>query len=228
MSTVDSVLQSGVSAETDSTFLALRTSIRPLEYQGTKANPRLLGHYRAFAQSSALAPAANSALGAFRYGDPNSLAVITRIYALLSVVTAVTAQRTDPLIATIARAYTVRDLTNATPVVLTGNNAKVRTSMGPTTVGINGNMDVSNLAAGLTGGTKTLDVNAIGAADLANLAAIGSGSLSVDLYKWDQLGQHPLVLAAFEGIILSWGPTALATGTVTVGFGVDWAEVASF
>lgn len=224
MATLDSLAQPGISAEVDPTFAAARVSIRPLEY-ATRFGGRILGHYRAFAQTAAIAPSASGIMGAWRYTDTSSVAVITRIYTTVTVATAVTAQRLDPIVAVIARGYTVRDLTNATVVVLTGNNAKTRTSMGTT---LAANMDVASTAAGMTGGTKTQDTNPIGAAALPGLAALGTALATTDLYKWDQLGGHPVVLAANEGINLLWGATSTGTGTVTVGFGIEWAEVPSF
>lgn len=224
MATLDSLQLPGISAEVDPSAAALRSSIRPLEY-ATRCRSRVLGHYRVFGQSSAIAPAANAVIGAFRYPDPSSFAVLVRVFATITVVTAVTAQRNDPLLLTVARGYTVTETTNASGLIGSGNAQKNRTSMGTTQASIL----IATAAAGLSGGTKTLDPVPMGGAGIGvALGAIGSGLSNTDLYKWDALGQHPQVFAPNEGFVLSWGATALATGTVIVGMGVEWAEVPAF
>lgn len=226
MSTLDSPSQSGVSAEVEPTFKAARFNAKPYDYQqwGTGGITRILGHYRAIGSTVAGLLAANAVLGAFRYTDPSSFAVITRMSASVTVATAVTAQRTDPITMTVARAYTAMDATNATVVNLTGNNNKMRTLMGTS----NAQFNVTSAVAGLSGGTKTLDSGPMEHMSLQNLVAIGSGMPVTDLYNILHLGAHPLVLANNEGFIVSWGATALATGTAYVTIAIDWCEVATF
>jgi len=219
---------SGVEQAVDPLYGAARTVNRPLDY--TWPQGITLGHYRAVGFTSAIAPAANSNLAAFRWADASRLAVLLRISASVAVVTAVTAQRVDPLAAFIARAYTARDLTNATSVAFTANKSQaMRSSMGPSIVA---NIDVSNLAAGLTGGTKIVDTNPIGHMGLSGASAIvglGTGALKADLYKAETTnGEHPIVLALNEGVLVQWGATALGTGTAVVTVEFVWAELAVF
>lgn len=216
-------LQPGVEAAVDPTWQAMRFAPRPLDY-GTLG--QLLGHYTVVGTTSAIAPAANSSLFAFRWTDASRLALIQSVWVGLSVVTAITAQRTDPIVMTMARAYTARDATNATALTMTGNNAKMATKMGTSLVG---NIDVSNLAAGLTGGTKTLDANPVSFYNLINLVAIGSGQPTQEVFGPNTGdGEHPALLAQNEGFVLNWGATALATGTVEVTVKVRWAEITAF
>jgi len=236
MSTVDSPSQplGQASQEVDPTFKAARVSMRPIEYVQLVGGgtAKVLGHYRAFGQTAAILAGANAKLGVFRWMDPNSIAVILRLYATISVVTAITAQRTDPVTAAIARAYTVRDLTNATQIVLTGNNNKMRTvGMGSSLLNFTtvnnasgGSFDVANAAAGLTGGTSVLDANPFGAFPLDSLVAIGRAVVCYYDPANTEKGAHPVVLLPNEGFAVSWGATALATGTAIAGIGVDWAE----
>ena len=225
MATLDSVQNPGINAEVDPTHRALRVSVRPLEHQ-TLAG-KILGHYRIFGQTSAIAPTANAVLGLLRWTDPTNFLVIKRVYATVTDVTAITAQRTDPLLLLVARSYTVAETTNVTQLTISGNNQKVRANMSTT---LAASVAVASAAAGMTGGTKTNDANAFGA--LAFGMGVAFGGLGTgdqgDLYKWDQLGQHPIVLQTNEGVLLTWGTTTLATGTVTVGFGIEWAEVSAF
>ena len=71
---------------------------------------------------------------------------------------------------------------------------------------------------------------------LLRLAAIGlvaiGTSVQGDIYVPSPVeGAYPPVLKGQlptpvgEGLLVQWGPTALATGTVTVGIGYEWAEV---
>ena len=221
--TVDSVLNPGTSAEIDPTFRAVRMSIRPLEYQTLQG--KILGHYRIFGQGAAALVGTNALLANFRWTDPTNFAVITRVYATMTVVTPLTATRADPITLSIARAYTVNDGTNMTALVVSGNNQKMRSNMGSSVVG---NIGVYSTAAGGSGGTRTVDANPVGALAFTSQAiAVGTGIIG-DLYKWDVLGQHPIVLAANEGLLVSWGVTAQVGGTSVMGVGFEWAEVPAF
>jgi hypothetical protein len=212
----------GVELGIDPTFQAARMSIRPYDYQ---LGGQILGHYRVAATTAAILPSANAVLFNFRWADPSRFAVIMRLSAAVSVVTAVTPQRTDPLLSTVQRIYTVSETTNATSVLPTQNTGKARVNMGTT---LATQIAVTSAAAGLTGGTKTADAQAFGALALTNLGAIGTGVLQDDFVRFDELGMHPLVLSANEGITVSWGATALATGTVEVTVMCSWAEVVTF
>lgn len=227
MAFVESQANPGTVQEIDPGQKAARSQWRPLDHT---VGGRVLGHYSAFGQTAAAAFAAGANVAAFRYAtDTNSIAIITRIYTCATVAAAITAQRTDPLVLFVARGYSVADATNATALAVVGNAQKMRSSNMGTSLSTN--IAVSSAAAGVSGGTKTVDANAIGAAAFGAggaVAALGTGLAVTDLYKADQLSRYPLTLGYQEGVLLQWGPTALATGTVTVGFGIDWIEVASF
>lgn len=194
------------------------------------------GHYRAYATTSAIAPAANAVLANVRWvATPTvtttqppttgpQVMVILRVAVQVAVVTAVTAQRIDPLVGIVQRAYTASETTNATAVTLTTNNAKMNTKFPTPTVT---QFAVANLAAGITGGTSTADANPFGIAAIngTTLVGIGTGSNVIDLYRHDVAqGEYPLVHATNEGFKVQWGATALATGTVEVTVGVEWME----
>lgn len=225
----------GIVEEIDPTFRAGRVSLRPIEYgvpAGIGPSGKYLGHYAQVGTIAAIAPAANASLAAFRWADPTNFALLLRVWISIQVVTAVTAQRLDAILMSVARGYTVRDLTNANGIVIAANTGKMRTApMGSSLIGVSGNFDMANLAAGLTGGTKTLDANPMGFAGLSGAAAIaglGTGLPNTDLYKGDKQGNHPQFFNTQEGFLVQWGATALATGTITMTVGVEWAEVAYF
>ena len=209
----------------DPMFLAARVALRPLDYSGAG---RVLGHYRAAGFTAAGLFTAGVNLANLRFADNASFCVPLRIRASLAVAAIVTGQRLDPLGLFVARGYSAQETTNLTALVLTGSNAKMRTApMGTTNV----TLGVANAAAGLTGGTRAIDSNPIGIAGLSGAAAIaglGTGLPITELYSAVAAGGHPLVLGVNEGLLLQWGATALATGTVVVGWEVEWAEVVVF
>lgn len=209
----------------DPMFLAARIALKPHDYSGSG---RVLGHYRAAGYTAAALFTAAVNLANMRFTDNASFCVPLRIRVAAAVAAAVTAQRLDPLGLLVARAYTAQETTNLTALTLTGNNAKMRTTPMGTP---NATIGVANLAAGLTGGTRTIDANPIGIASLSGagaIAGLGTGLPTTEIYSAVAAGTHPLVLAANEGLLLQWGATALATGTVVVGLEVEWAEVVVF
>jgi hypothetical protein len=225
MAFIESQQNPGIVAEVDPTFRSLRAALRPLEYATLQG--KYLGHYSVIAVSAAIAPAANAAIFAARWTDPTNFAVILRMRAFVTVVTAVTAQRNDPIVVNFARAYTARDATNATVVNISGQNQKRRSY--PMATSLFGNIDIANAAAGLTGGTKTVDANPHGAVGIGGSGLVGLGTNGGgELFNSENNYLHPLTLSAQEGVLINWGPTALATGTVTVTVEMAWAEVATF
>jgi hypothetical protein len=212
-----------LAAKVDPTNLAERVSIRPIEhiYSG-----RVLGHYRWSSFAAPQAWAGGAYLGGFRYTDASSLAVLLRVFVNVTVATAITAQRVDPINLVQARSYTAAETTNANTTTITGANQRARTaSMGTS----NAVLQMATAAAGMTGGTRTLDANGASIAPLSGLTALGSATPNIDLYKWDKSGaDHPYALAANEGVLIQWGGTGLATGSALIGIGYEWAEVAAY
>ena len=222
----------GVDAAVDPLYGAMRVVPRPFDY--TWPAGITLGHYSAVGNTVAGLLGANAVLAAFRWTDASRLAVPLRISVAVVGVTAVaTAQRIDPITATIARNYTARDGTGATAIAFTAAKSQaMRSNMGQPILGSTGNFDVASLVAGLSGGTKQLDTNPFGMAAVVlgpGLTTLPQASPQTDLYKAEPgHGEHPLVLAQNEGFIVSWGATALATGSVYVAVMVKWAELPVF
>ena len=208
----------GVELGVDPTFASARVSQRPLEFAQAG---QVLGHYRATASTAAIAPAASSALFNFRWGDASRFCILQRLSVSVTVITAVTAQRTDPIFGIVQRAYTANETTNVTAVTVSGNTGKARTNMGSSLVS---QIGVASAAAGISGGTKTGDGTGFSSAALTGLGALGTGLLTTELIVADPSTFHPIVFGPNEGFILTWGATALATGTVTVNVSLGWAE----
>lgn len=122
-----------------------------------------------------------------------------------------------------ARAFTASD-TGGAAIALTGNNAKVRTSLGVLT---SAESRIATTAA-LGAGTKTLDANHLG---LMGAWAGGVGTLITssrdNLYQHNP-GDHPIILVQNEGMnILNL--TAMGAAGVGVAFvNLEVAELANY
>lgn len=219
---------SGVVAEVDgTTFRALRVTNRPINYGA-------LGYYRAGAVSGTLpaALAAGGELYQFRWPDATNLALVYKVQASAGANVAATAAGIVSLVMTAARSWSAAG-SGGTRLTLTGNNCKLRTSMGSSLVNDAG---IASTAA-LTAGTKTLDTTNLGAISLGiltgaittqvsgNILARGDGIL----FDADGEGFHPLILAQNEGFVIRNGATAWpAAMTWQLGVDTVWAEAAAF
>lgn len=207
-------------------FNAQRTTARPLDY-GT------FGHYRLSMATGTIgaALAANGELFQFRWTDATRLCVIYKVLISAGANVAATAAGLVELQLFIARAFSAAGTGGATATI-TGNNQKVRASMGTTLLG---EARIATTAA-LGAGTKTLDAQGIGNVFLG----IGTGAITVsptlslvdkiDLLEIDDgSSYHPVVLAQNEGLIVKNGATAWpASMTWGLGVTIIWAEAAAF
>lgn len=215
----------GTVAEVDgTTFRALRVCLRPADYGS-------LGSYALSAVSGTIpaALAANSELAQFRWTDATRLAAVRRVRVSAGANVAATAAALLSLEAVIARSFTAAG-TGGTALTITGNNGKLRTSMGTTLLG---ELRVASTAA-LGAGTKTLDTQGIG-----NVAyGVLTGAITVqvsgiivpicDLYDCDNADGHPVILAQNEGICVRSGIIGPAAMTWNLGVTYRWSELAAY
>jgi hypothetical protein len=216
----------GAVAEVDGTnYRALRTANRPLDVGA-------LGHYQFAGVTGAIAAgmAANGELFHFRWTDATRLAVIHKISVTGMRATTAFVAGTIDLKATIARSWTA-DGSGGTAVTMTGNNQKMRTSMGTSLVGT---IRIATTAA-LGAGTKTLDTQDIGLIATHSSGGVGSatpiiGSIHLpltDLFEQDVADlEHPVILAQNEGVVVR--ATVPGTGVWNLGVMCKWSEVAAF
>lgn len=216
---------SGVVAEVDgTTFRALRVTGRPIDYGA-------LGYYGIGMVSGTIAAAiaANSEVFQFRWTDTTRFAVIYRLVCSAGMNVAATAAGLFALRAAIARSWSA-DGTGGTAATTTGNNQKLRTSMGTSLVGT---VRMATTAA-LGAGTKTLDVQDFG----AMATGIGTGAITTsvnlpifnqqNLLNVDSTNDHPIVLAQNEGFVIRVGAAGPATMTWHLAVACQWAEVSAF
>lgn len=210
---------SGVTAEVSgTTHRALRVEQRPLDHGS-------LGVYRKSLLSGTMAAglAANSEIYQFRWTHATNLCAVQRVIldGLSGSATAFAAGfgKVDLML---ARSWSA-DGSGGTAGTITGNNGKLRTSMGTTLIG---SVRVSSTAA-LTAGTKTLDTDPVGQISLSFGTAVSvQYANQVYLFGEDPAATHPLVLAQNEGFVLR--ATVPATGTWQFGVTVLWSEVTAY
>ena len=217
---------SGTVAEVDgTTHRALRTAARPIE---------AVGHYRVQVVTGTLAAAlaASAQVFQFKWTDATKLAVITKLktrFLPLTPFTAATLTDHTSFDAFIARSYALGG--GGTTLTLTGNNAKMRTSMATSLAAIN----VSTTAV-LTAAT-TLDahpfaqsvrkgnrVNPAAATEEVVMPAMDGMEMDFDMGG----GDHPVVLATNEGVVIRNRTVWPAAGTGVLSILIGWAEVTAF
>jgi hypothetical protein len=215
----------GTVAEVDgTTWRALRVTARPVDHGS-------LGYYRISMTSGTMAAAlgANSEIFQFRWPDATRFSIVQNIAVSAGINVVATAAGLASFRATIARSWTAAG-SGGTRATMTGNNQKLRTSMGTSLVNDIG----CSTTAALTAGTKTLDSQDIGAV----ATGIGTGALTVasvhsiipktmlyDMYCGER---HPVVFAQNEGFVIRIGAAMPATMTWHFQAECEWGEVAAY
>jgi hypothetical protein len=205
----------GVSvAAVDPQHSAQRVSLRP---------PQALGFFSIGAQSGALtAVGANGPVFALRNASSN-LIMIKRVGVGFILTTAFTTPQIVDFGLAVARSWTAADA-GGTAIAVTGNNGKHRTSLA-SPVSLDARIAA---AAALTAGTRTLDANTLGQIG-AWAGAIGAGvTPSPDNLFSHNTGDHPLILAQNEGIIIQAMTAMGATGIGRLYVNIEFGEVGSY
>jgi hypothetical protein len=202
-------------AEVELNTKALRTTLRPEDVGA-------LGFYSQGIESGVMAAglAANSPIFMFRWSHATNLAIIKKLIFSAATITAFTAGilRVD---AFVARSFSVDD-TGGASFLPTGNFNKLRSSFGATlAAGIR-----ASATATLTAGTRTTDTNPIGSAVGGVPATAGVTMIAPSNLLDQRPGEHPLVLAQNEGLIIQ--ATAPAVGTWGFGITIQWGEIAAY
>ncbi len=213
---------SGTVAEVETNTRATRVALRPGDYGS-------LGVYMLATNGGTFTglPAADSELWQFRSTSATNLMVVKYIaMAATNTTAAFAAAFGQQLDLFTARSFTAAGTGGATATI-TGNNAKLRTSMGTTTIA---EIRTATTAA-LGVGTKTLDAQPIASLTFGVPAALGTGwSLpnSGWLFNAEGESEHPIVLAQNEGLVIRNHIAMAATGTWIYSVTIKWAEYASY
>lgn len=209
----------GVVADVGGTgFRALKVQQMPIEFGA-------LGTYRKSLLSGTMAAglAANSNIYAWRWTDGTRLGVVQKVVldGLSGSATAFAAGFGNVRMMA-ARSYTGAS-SGGTAGTLTGNNSKLRTSMGTTLIG---DIRIASTAA-LTAGTFTADTDPMGQISLSFGTAVSvQYANQVVLFGEDVGPEHPYIAAQNEGFTIQ--ATVPATGTWQFGVSCRWAEVTAY
>jgi len=214
------IVKSGATSDlltVEASTKAARVTPRPIDYGA-------LGIYSLSVQTGTMAAglAADAEIFQFRWTDASKLAIVYRVVCEgAGGITAFTAGFTK-MQAFIARSFTVAGTGGAT-ATLTGNNQKLRTSMGTSLVN---EIRIATTAA-LTTGTKTLDGQGIGGIIGSTTATAGAVLIPPGyLFDSNTMLVQPVVLAQNEGVVVR--VTVPATGTWTGGVTITWAELTAY
>jgi hypothetical protein len=201
------------------TFRALRVQAMPVDYGS-------LGIYRFSWLSGTMAAglAANSPIWSFRWGDATRLAVFQKLIGdgMAGSSTAFAAGFAS-FKAFFARSFTASD-TGGAILTITGNNGKLRTSMGTTLL-----TEIrASTTATLTAGTRTLDAQPLAqhAFSIGTVVSVIYIPPATPLFNEDVVGTMPIVLAQNEGVVVQ--ATVPATGTWQIGLTSMHAEVTAY
>lgn len=221
----------GVIAEVGgTTFRALITSGKPVEYGS-------LGLYGVSSATGTLAAAlaASAVVFSARWGDGTRLCALQSLrsrFLPLTPFTAATLTDHTSFDAYIGRSFSASH-TGGTALTPTGNNAKRRTSMGAS---LFTDIRLATTAA-LAGGTVTLDAfpfaQSIRKGNRVNPAAATEETIqpTYDGLNWSPdvcNGEHPIILAQNEGIVLRNRTVWPAAGTGILIVEMNWAEVSVY
>jgi hypothetical protein len=208
----------GAIAEVDgTTWRAMRVNRKPMDYGA-------LGSYSVTGRTGVMAAGfvANSEIFQLRWTDATRLCAITSVHCSGGGSIVAFAAGVTIMELMIARSWTVAG-SGGTAITLTTNNQKLRSSMGTSLVN---DMRVASTVA-LTAGTKTLDAQPMGSIVSSVTATAGTPLWpAAHLYEVTENDNHPIILAANEGIIVR--ATVPGTGTWTAAIDVTWMEIAAY
>lgn len=226
------VIEGGVSTEVAGVGVEAAS---PIHFTAKPIPPGALGHYRIAATTGTLAAtlAANSQLFYVRWTDSTRLCVVTRLKVSFQCLTVFTAGTLTDFGFDLFKATSVSAGGGGTDLGALAKT-KMRSSMGASLLDSSGLMRIAT--TGLLTALTTLDATAIaqsiGDPNLTNPAG-GTEEARVNdptlLFQPDiASGEHPLVLAQNEGLVVRNRTVWPAAGTGIVQVEMSWAEVTAY
>ena len=210
-----------------------------LPYISPDGQSQVLGHYMAASLSGAIAatPSALDPHASIRWAPttPNAYLVLLRIKIGWECLTAITTAVRMAYQASIVRSFTVDFTTSNSALDMSKHSGMMRTTMGTSLMGANGPRGAA-ITGALSGNTYTLDTSPFAITNWS-VPGILTGTVSTvlgvagntqTLYERTADGQHPVVLAANEGVVVQLVHTGWASGTVSLCVQWEWAEVLAF
>ena len=212
MAKIEAGSSSAILTEVDTTFKALRASIRPME---------MLGWYSVAGVSGALTGVAAAGPVFSLRNLASNLLVVRRVGVTFGTTTAFTTAQALGYNLLFARSFTASD-SGGTALAVTGSQNKHRTSLAtPTSL----DMRISSTGA-LTAGTRTLDTVGLGVA-YGSSTAVGTSLPPTTLLSHDA-GDHPVVLAQNEGLVVTNLIAMGAAGVINLSVNIEFAEATAY
>lgn len=205
-------------AEVEAGTKALRTTLRPEDYGS-------LGIYSAGGVSGIMAAsiANDSMIMSWRWADATRLALVKRVTISAGCDTVAFAAGTFYFQLFSARSFTVSD-SGGLSLLPSGSQNKLRTTgMGTTLLT---DFRISNTAALTSGAGRTNDTNPIGTVVGSVPATIGTPMLAPFPLLDQRPGEHPLLVAVNEGLVIT--VRVPLTGTWKFAAKVDWTEITAY
>lgn len=213
--------------------------ITPVPYIGAGTQSQvILGHYAVGQTSGAIAatPTALDVHGSIRWAPTTSsyFLVLMRLKLGWAVTAAVTAAVRMAYQASIVRGFSSDFATAATAISMSAGTGRMRGNMAPSQMGANGPRVCTT--APQTTFSYTLDTAPFAITTWVNqpsgnatvTQALGVMGETKTMYEWTALGQHPLVLANNEGVVLQLTSTGWASGSFSIQPQWEWSEALVF
>jgi hypothetical protein len=218
-------VNSNVELQVDPSFLAARTSIRPLEYN---VNGILGGHYSIGAQTGTMAAGIASAAQVFqvRWADSTKLFILKKLTVQCATLTGFAATSLGAPLELIIGHGSTANGSGGTALAPTSTSNRLRQVMQTTAFATSGEIRIATTAA-LTAATgQTLEPAAISECmGAANATLIQSPVMN--LFEQRDFGIHPLILNSGDTLaVRTLNPAA--TGTWVACFSMSWAEAIAY
>lgn len=214
-----------VATQVDPTCAAIRTSVRPLEYQPDQGIGGVVGgHYQIATVSGLIAAGIASLAQVFqvRWADPTKIFILKKLVVMCATATGFAATTLGAPLDFILGHGSTANGSGGTALAPTGSSNKLRAAMGTTGFATSGEIRIATTAA-LTAATgQTLEPAALAScmgADNRTLVSTGP----MNLFEQRDAGDHPLILNTGDTFAIR-AVTPAATGTWYLSVTMGWAE----
>lgn len=185
-------------------------------------------HFRQTRRLALASAQAADALWEFRWGVTDTICLVNRVILKGAQIGDATAEELRFNLK-VARSFTAADDTNTVSIKRTGDMQKMHGSADDTVLS---EFVESNSATGASGGTFTLDTDAIAQGNFISVATNPTSAArgNVVIFDFNSLdaGEHPLRLGENEGWVISLEAQKGATTGVALLMEASWSEIEPF
>jgi hypothetical protein len=219
---LESASRSDVKAEVDSSFKALRTTLRPHEWTAPDGT-HIGGHYRTVMTSGAMTNpfAAGGIVASGRWTNADRAMLINRVKAWVTVGTVFgTAQELSLDIARVTNM--VANDTGGTAITVGESSRKSRSNMSASQIA---DLRVCGAAALALGAGNVVETTPIAGDVFAGALNVVGSTARMQLYDLESGHEGPIVIQRLEGFQIRNRVAFGAGGIVVVSIEIDWSEV---